>query len=89
MTSQRKKTNEEIEYGVLIANTRELLKSRQGQDFVWHVLSICNIYGDHFTGDSHSYYLEGKRAVGLEILGLLEEVDKTAYAQLLLNKQKT
>ena len=82
------KSDEEIGYDTLVKNTRELLKTRAGQDFIWHTLSVCGLYGDNFTGNSQTFYLEGKRAVGLEILQLLEDCSKTAYAQLLLLKQK-
>lgn len=83
-----KKTKEEQDYELLVANTRELLKTRPGKDFIWHILSICNLYGESFTGNSQTFYLEGKRAVGLEILQVLEDSDPTAYARLLLDKQK-
>jgi len=82
------KTDEEIEYDTLVANTRELLKTKAGKDFIWYILSIANLYGDNFTGNSQTFYLEGKRSIGLEVLQLLEDVDKTAYARLLLDKQK-
>ena len=85
----KKKTVEEIQYDTLRHNTRELLKTRAGQDFIWHVLSICDIYGHHFTGNSTTFFNEGKRYVGLEVLALLEDVDPAAYAQLLLNHQET
>jgi hypothetical protein len=84
----KKKSTEEIQYDTLRHNTRELLKTRAGQDFVWFVLSICDIYGHHFTGNSTTFFNEGKRFVGLEVLALLEEVDPTAYARLLLNRQE-
>lgn len=83
-----KKTNEEIEYDTLVANTRELLKTRAGRDFIWHTLSLTNLYGDIFTGNSTTFYNEGKRSIGIQILELLEDVSKTAYAELLLLKQK-
>lgn len=82
------KSDEEVRHDTLVKNTRELLKTRAGQDFIWHALSICNIYGDIFTGNSQTFYYEGKRSVGLEILQLLEDCSKTAYAELLLLKQK-
>ena len=84
----RKKSSEEAEYELLKANTRELLKTSAGKSLIWHVLSICNLYGESFTGNSSTFYNEGKRAVGLEILQLLEDADKLAYATLLLAKQK-
>lgn len=76
------------EYDILLGNVRELLKLRQGRDVLWHVLSFCQLYTDIFSGNSSTFYLEGKRAVGLEILQMLEDADPTAYARLLLDKQK-
>ena len=84
----RKKSNEELEYHVLLENVREVCKSRPGKELVWYILSLANLYGDNFTGNSQTFYLEGKRAVGLSILQLLEDADPTLYARLLLDKQK-
>lgn len=81
------KSDEEIEYDTLIANTGELLKTRAGKDVIWHILSLCNLYGNTFTGNSQTYFLEGKRSIGLGILELLEDVGPTVYARLLLDKQ--
>jgi len=84
----KKKSPEELEYHALIENVRELMKLRQGKEVIWYILSLCNLYGDIFTGNSRTFYEEGKRAVGLEILGLLEEADKTIYPRLLLERTK-
>ncbi len=83
-----KKSNEEKEQLVLLANTREVLKTAQGKDVIWAILGMCDIYGYHFTGDNRTYHNEGKREVGLEVLRLLQDADPTAYARLILEKQK-
>lgn len=80
--------SEDKEYLALKENIRELLKARPGKELIWHLLKICNLYGQNFTGNSQTFYLEGKRSVGLELLDLLQDVDPTAYARLLLEKQK-
>jgi hypothetical protein len=81
-----KKSNEEIEYDLLIANIRDLCKTKQGKDLIWYLLGFCELYSDTFTGNSQTYYNEGKRAVGLELLRLLEEADNTIYPRLILEK---
>ncbi len=86
--TRKKKTNEELEYTALLANVREVCKTRQGKDVVWYILGMCDIYSDTFTGNSHTFYLEGKRAIALQILQLLEDADSTLYARLLLDNQK-
>lgn len=82
----RKKTEDEKQFNLLKLNTREVLKLKAGKEIIWHILSMCGIYDDTFTGNSQSFYLEGKRAVGLEILQLLEDADPTFYPKLLLEK---
>jgi hypothetical protein len=84
----RKKSQEELDYHLLLENVREVCKSSSGKELVWYILSLTDLYGDSFTGNSQTFYLEGKRAVGLSILQLLEDADPTLYARLLLDKQK-
>ena len=76
------------EYDVFVANTRELLKLKHGRAFIWKILEECGLYSDTFTGNSMTYYMEGKRAIGLLVLQYLEDADPTAYARLLLEQQK-
>lgn len=84
----RKKSDEELEYHLLLEHVREVCKSRPGKELVWYILSLTDLYSDSFTGNSSTFYREGKRAVGLSILQLLEDADNTLYARLLLDKQK-
>lgn len=79
-----KKSADDIEFEVLCKNMRAVLNTTAGRKVIWHLLSLCNLYVDNFTGNSQTFFLEGKRSVGLEILQLLESADKKAYPQLLL-----
>ena len=65
-----------------------VLKTSSGKNVIWNILSVCGIYENTFTGNSQSYYLDGRRSIGLEILRMTEDVDPTAYPRLLLTKQK-
>ena len=49
---------------------------------------MCQLYSESFTGNSTTFYNEGKRSIGLELLQMLEDTDKTAYAKLLLAQTK-
>ena len=84
----KKKTNFSKEYDVLIANVRQVAKTRQGKELLWHILGMCNLYSDGFSGNSRTFYEEGKRSVGLEILAMLEEADPLVYPLMLLEKAK-
>ncbi len=74
---------------LLIAKVKDVLKTSSGQALIWEILSMCGIYSSTFTGNSQGAYLEGRRSIGLEILQLLEDADKTFYPKLLLEKQDT
>ena len=83
----RKKSRDEREYDVLLANVREVLKTSHGRDVVWHILGLAGIYSDAFTGNSTTFYNEGKRAVGLQVMQLLDDADLTIYPRLLKEKR--
>ena len=85
----RKKSREEKEYDVLLANVREVSKLRAGKEFIWHFLSLCDPYSDGFTGQTETtLYNAGKRAVGVQLLQLLDDADLSLYPRLLLEKRK-
>ena len=84
----RNKTEDEKQHDYLLGCMREVLKSRQGQKVIWHILGMCQLYSESFTGNSTTFYNEGKRSVGLELLQMLEDTDKTAYPKLLLEQTK-
>lgn len=77
-----------IDYENLAANVQNLLKQKAGRDFIWHLIDITGVYSNTFTGDRRGDFLEGRRAVGLEVIELMQEASPTAYARLLLSKQK-
>lgn len=83
----KKVTKDEREYRTLCANIREITKTEHGKDVIWAFLSMCNIYGESFTGNSQTFFYEGKRSVGLEMLQLLEDSDPSLYPRLLLRNQ--
>lgn len=85
---KRKTTTEEKEYINLLDDIRKLSKLPQGRKFIWAVLELCDIYSDVFTGNSHTFYREGRRSVGLELLAMLEEADPTIYPSLIMEHAK-
>ena len=81
-------TKDEKERAILCANVRRVAETEYGKEVIWEILGMCNIYGESFTGNSQTFFLEGKRSVGLEFLQLLEDSDPTLYPRLLLRNQK-
>lgn len=47
------------------------------------VLERSGMFEQAFTGNSHTFFNEGKREVGLEIVALLNEVDPYEFVRLM------
>lgn len=59
---------------------RAILNTYGGRAFIWRVLSDCGVFASSFTGDAaHTFYREGKRSVGLEIVRDIVKVDVNLY----------
>ena len=54
---------------------KKILGTPEGLRFLWRLLEIAGIYRTTFTGNSNSFFNEGRRSVGLEIKADLMDVD--------------
>ena len=60
---------------------KDVLATYEGRYVVWLVLEQCGIYQPSFTADAATTaWKEGKRAIGLTILGDLFRIDPNMYA---------
>lgn len=74
------------DHEVKLANVREVLATRPGQDLIWDILEMTGLYVDN-SFNAHAG-TEGRRAVGIELLQLIEDADPKAYGNLLITKQE-
>lgn len=88
MDTNKQKEQDKKEVALLIHNYREAWKTKAARTIIWDILSYCGVYNSSFTGNSQTFHLEGKRDVGLFILERIQEMDKTAYARLILEQQE-
>ena len=51
-----------------------LLKNKEGRWFLLRLLDATGINANSFTGNSHTFFNEGKRQVGLELLARIQEL---------------
>lgn len=61
----------------------ELLGSPSGRRVLWNLLAYCRIYEDSFTGNSATFHNEGRRSVGLHILGKVITAKPDAYLEMM------
>ena len=60
-----------------------ILSTVQGRRFFWRYLSACGIFRTSFTGNSETYFLEGKRSTGLMLLADINEADPDSYLKMI------
>ncbi len=68
------------ERAAFISRMRDLMKLRHAREFVWEVLSLAQLYTYNVN--------EGRRALGIDLLALLEDVDPTLYPRMILENIK-
>lgn len=61
---------------------RKVLSSAEGRRLYWKILSHAGLYKSSFTGNSNTFFLEGKRSEGLFWLDELMQAEPTLYAQM-------
>ena len=60
-----------------------ILQTPQGRRFVWRYLGVCGVFEISFTGNSETFFKEGKRNVGLMLLSDVNEAHPEAYLEML------
>jgi hypothetical protein len=86
LTPEERQTREDVreeakkEKARLAHDAKRVFGTEEGERIFWYLLDKCEMFTDVFTGNSRTFYLEGKRAVGLELLklrGLTKSVQET------------
>ena len=83
----RKETLERVEQGIARA-IESISDTSQGREFLWWLFEICGVFTTSYTGNSDTYFNEGRRAVGNEVLHRLVEV-KPEIFQAMIRSGKT
>lgn len=77
---------ERLEVEQLRNDIKETFGTTEGKRVLYHILAMCEIYSDCFTGNAQTYYLEGRRSIGLELLDLIMETDSEIYIDIIKEK---
>tara|TARA_Y100000310_G_C20473910_1_gene711437 strand:+ start:582 stop:902 length:321 start_codon:yes stop_codon:yes gene_type:complete len=80
--AQAEKQSENVE-DMINEGLRGLVENRNGRELIWWMLSSAGIYQTSFTGNSTTFFNEGRRAIGLELLDRLISTRPSAYAQMI------
>ena len=74
---------DEQERRELLAALKDLLGEDKGRRFMWWLLEQTHVFQGSFTGNSHTFFLEGERNVGLKIFSLALEADPAFMGRLI------
>lgn len=80
---KRKGKEEKLNSSIEIADTRFILSTQQGRRFIWKYLTHAGIFTTSFTGNSTTFFNEGKRDVGLKLLADVMEASPESYVSMM------
>ena len=89
-----KQTAEDIARGSELRDLRDVLQTEPGKRFLNRLFAKCKMYNTSFTGNSTTFFNEGKRSVALEIfedmaeLANNRELTPETLVSLMLNQVK-
>ncbi len=58
-----------------------LMNQREGRRFMWRLLQSCHLYESSFTGTSATFFREGERNVGLQVLADITRICPDHHAR--------
>ncbi len=79
---KKRKTKAQIRQEQDKEDLRNILLSPGGRRFMWKLLEECGVYKISFTGNSHTFFNEGKRQIGLRLIEDIFNADPNAYTEM-------
>ena len=73
--TKSKKTKYELIQDREASELKAVLDTYEGRAVFWRLLSKCGMYKDSMTGDNRTFYYEGRRSIGLDVIEMIAEVD--------------
>lgn len=72
-----------LEHRVEADDFRWLMQDKRGRRQMWRLISMTGVYRCSFTGNSHTFFNEGQRNVGLQLVAKIHEFCPDQYAAML------
>ncbi len=80
--SEESKRNQELN------DVEFVLSTPQGRRFLWRLLGVCHVFKTSFTGNSTTFFNEGKRDIGLRLLADINEASPDSYLKMMQEAKK-
>lgn len=82
-TSRKARLSAQIE----VEDFKWIMSNKRGRRFVWRLLDKAGVFRSSFTGNSETFFREGQRNLGLQVLAMIHEHTPDAYT-LMLSEQR-
>ena len=86
--SDYNKIDQHSEYEDLKLAVRNVMADESGKLVLWHILSLCGVYDGGFSDGNLAYFSQGQRDIGLQILGLMGDVDPEIYPNMVIEMNR-
>lgn len=85
---QEQKERSRFERQVELDDFKWLMSSKRGRRIVWRLLSATGVYRQSYTGNgSDTFFREGARSIGLQIVATLHAIDGGAESYALMRNE--
>ena len=74
-----------------VEDFKKVLSNPEGRRFIWKIMSEAGVFRTSFTGNSETFFNEGKRSMGLMVLEEVMKADPGKFTQMqneFTNEQK-
>ncbi len=72
-----------------LLDVQKILETDFGRRFVWRYLGLAGVFQTSFTGNSTTFFNEGKRDIGLKLLTDVTQAKPDAYIQMTQEAKKS
>lgn len=67
---------------------KTILNLREGRRYLWGILEEAGVFTSSFTGNSHTFFNEGKRDMGLRVLSHITESNPDAFLKMMVESKE-
>jgi len=73
------KQRELIDKSSFEKGVKAVMATKEARRYMLTLLKECNVFGSVFTGNSRTFFLEGRRDIGLKVYKQIKEVCKEEF----------
>ena len=83
--NEKKAKREEIQKRIKereVEDLKKLLSMPEGRRYIWRLMSSAGVFRTSFTGNSTTFFNEGKREIGLMVISEVMAASPSAFTQM-------